>query len=59
MLPPYPDCEYPDGCRGTFSFVLEGEYEELLREHPPGSGGEAPKRRGLFATFLDWISGGG
>jgi hypothetical protein len=35
MLPPYGNCEIPEGCRATFVSVLSQEYEEILAKYPP------------------------
>jgi hypothetical protein len=35
MLPPYENCELPEGCRATFTCRLSQEYEYLLAKNPP------------------------
>jgi len=58
MLPPYTNCEYEDGCRATFTCVLQDEYEELLAKYPPDSTyEEKPKTRGIISAILGWIVG--
>jgi hypothetical protein len=37
MLPPYENCEFPDGCRATFTCTMSQEYEDLLTKNPPGT----------------------
>lgn len=37
MLPPYRNCELPDGCRATFTSVLTAEYEGLLAQAQSGT----------------------
>ena len=36
MLPPYENCEYPDGCTAGVSTVMTKEYEDLLAATSPG-----------------------
>jgi hypothetical protein len=35
MLPPYENCEIPEGCRATFTTTLLQEYEKLLSKTSP------------------------
>jgi hypothetical protein len=58
MLPPYENCEIPEGCRATFTCTLSQESEELLAKTTPGKAFDSdstatPKsKQGCLGIFL-------